>query len=82
MTRNETQEAAEHPPTPAPEAPDPLLMKQQQLKQQLQQTNKQIMDMRQQKTVIESMIQSANDRAQQIIGAIQILEEVPNLIKK
>ncbi len=71
----------EHPPTPTPDV-DPLLMKQQQLKQQLQQANKQIMDMRQQKTVIESMIQSTNDQAQQIIGAIQILEEIPNLVKK
>lgn len=62
--------------------PDPLLMKEAELKQRLQQVNKQIMEWQQQKTAIESMIQSASDQAQQIIGAINILAEVPTLIKK
>ena len=58
---------ASEPETPQP---DPLLMRKQHLQQQLQQTNKQIMDMRQQKTMIEDAIQAASNQGQQIIGAL------------
>ena len=68
-------------PTTPPEqtatpTPDPLLMRQQQLQQQLQQTNKQIMDLKQQKGMIEDMIASANNQAQQIVGAMNILMDI------
>lgn len=42
----------------------------QQLETQLQHTNKQISDLLQQKSLIEDLIQSANNQAQQIIGAL------------
>ena len=58
--------------TVVPEAPqpDPLLMRRQQLQQQLQQINKQIMDMRQQESMIKDAIQSASNQAQQMVGAL------------
>ena len=61
------QEPNAPPETPQP---DPLLMRQQQLQQQLQQVNKQIMDMRQQESMIKDAIQSASNQAQQTVGAL------------
>lgn len=59
--RNEEQERPQ---------PDPLLMRQQQLTQQLQQTNQRIMDLRQQKTLAEDMITDATMTAAEIRGRL------------
>lgn len=73
------QKAEAQPPIPQP---DPLLLKQQQLTQQLQETNQQIMELRQQKGMFEDLIQSANDQAQQILGALKLLKDIQNLKKE
>ena len=73
---------AKRTPTTPPEQtadtpqPDPLLMKAQQLKQELQQVNKQIMDLQQQERIIRDMIVSANNQAQQIVGGLNILKDI------
>ena len=73
---------AKRTPTTPPEQtadtpqPDPLLMKAQQLQQQLQQTNKQIMDIQQQERIMGDMKSSLHDQAQQIIGALNILKDI------
>lgn len=89
MVRKPIQKAAEENPSAtddnlkaAQPDVDPLLVKKQKLTQQLQATNQQIMELRQQKAMFEDMIRSANDQAQQIIGALNLLKDIQNLTKK
>jgi len=67
----ETQE----PPETANEAPqaDPRLVRIQQLQQQYQQTNGRLMELRQQKTVVEDMIIAMNDQAKILQGRLEEL---------
>lgn len=51
--------------------PDPLLMRQQQYKQQLANANEEIMQLRQQKQMMEDLIAATNDKAQQLVGALK-----------
>lgn len=67
MVRRTPQPTAEQPPQPDV---DPLLMRQQQLQQQLQQVNQRIMDLRQQKTLAEDMITDASMTAAEIRGRL------------
>ncbi|RLD17477.1 MAG: hypothetical protein DRI69_12195 [Bacteroidetes bacterium] len=58
------------------QVPNPLVQKKEALTQQLQQENERIMQLRQQKETIESMISAANDKGQRIIGALNLIEEL------
>lgn len=68
----ETQEYSET-SIEAPQ-PDPALARQQQLQQQYQQINGRIMELRQQKTLVEDMITSATIQAAEIRGAMNEIE--------
>lgn len=63
-----------------PEAPqpDPILVRQQQLQQQAQQVNQRIMELRQQKTMIEDMITATTIQAAEIRGAMTELASQQN----
>jgi len=66
----ETQEVTAQKQGPEAPQPDPALMRLQQLQQQYQQVNGRIMDLRQQKTLVEDMITSATIQAAEIRGAM------------
>ena len=70
-----TQPQTQTPPEPTPEAPhpDPLLIRQQELQQELQQLNRQLGEMRMQKSLTEDMIQATSDQAQRCVGALNEL---------
>ena len=56
--------------TPAPQA-DPILMRQNQIKQHMQQINGRISEMRQQRTLIDDMLASLNDQAHILQGRLE-----------
>lgn len=56
--------------------PDQILIKQQQLQQQLQQINKRIMELQQQRAITDNMIASLHDQSQQVVGAMNVLNEL------
>ena len=75
-TPTEETPTAQTEPKDAPEAvmpqePDPLLVRRQQLQQQLQHTNKQIMEARQQEALIKDMITSYTLEAAEVRGALR-----------
>lgn len=51
--------------------PDQLLMRQQQYRQKLANTNEEIMQLRQKRQMIDDLIAATNDNAQQLIGALK-----------
>lgn len=67
------QEAKEETQDPSTEMPaaDPVLARQQQHQQNLQETNRRIMELRQQKTMIDDEIMALSNQTQQLIGALK-----------
>lgn len=71
-TPNKEEETTEQ--TTAPTA-DPALVRQQQLKQQYQQINGRIMELRQQETLVKDMITDATIQAAELRGALKEIQK-------
>lgn len=74
--RAEVQTEAHEPAQTRAETPqpDPVLLRRQNYQQSLQQINGRIMELKQQKSMIEDEIMAVNNQAQQIIGAMKEID--------
>lgn len=74
MSRTEIQEAAERTMVPAQPDADPVLMRQQELRQNIHQINHKIGELRQQRQMADDMIRDCELQTAGVLGAIREIE--------